>query len=80
MKQKETPKSPMSGGKGAEVSKTLFYIVYNKFVASVRRHNICKANMVRFVKNVFFTLKSPFIPSAALRTAFLIFQMGPDIH
>lgn len=25
MKQKETPKSPMSGGKGAEVSKTLFY-------------------------------------------------------
>lgn len=26
MKQKETPKSPMSGGKGAEVSKTLFYI------------------------------------------------------
>ena len=49
MKQKETPKSPMSGGKGAEVSKTLFYIVYNKFVASVRRHNICKANIVRFV-------------------------------
>lgn len=25
MRQKETPKSPMSGGKGAEVSKTLFY-------------------------------------------------------
>lgn len=33
MKQKETPKSPMSGGKGAEVSKTLFYILKIDFRA-----------------------------------------------